>query len=319
LQHSIRLDNTDLQIIRLLARDCRTPYRNISSIVGITTNAVKERIGRMVSNGIIQKFVVLINPVTFGYEKECILIVRHIDKTIKEKDILNRINLLGDVFVYAKHLNGSSTFVIELPDGAQEKIGTIADLLKPALENIIFVSYRPLTMGITSSDLEIMRCLLLSNPRMLVEDIAKEASLSAKTVARRLEKMREHHILEFSILTNLSSMQLTGYIEFAVVIDIEISYHQNIIERIYHEMQEYLLIIPNSYQKEVIFAVFFGANIPTVNLILRTLESYDGVNNVEVFLTTSLVYYQEWLKRAIDKRIKSKEAQQKQTTTTKNM
>ena len=124
--------------------------------------------------------------------------------------------------------------------------------------------------------------------------------------------MRENHILEFSILTNLSSMQLIGYIEFAVVIDIEISCHQSIIERIYHEMQEYLLIVPNSYQKEVIFAVFFGANIPTVNLILRTLESYDGVNKVEVFLTTSLVYYQEWLKRAIDKRIKSKEAQQKQ-------
>ena len=313
MQHNnIRLDNTDLQIIRLLARDCRTPYRNISSIVGITTNAVKERIVRMVSNGIIQKFVVLVNPIIFGYEKECILILRHIDKIIKEKDILNRINLLGDVFVHAKHLNGSSMFVLELPDGAEEKVGTITDLLKPELENIIFVSYRPLTMQVTSSDLEIMRYLLLSNPRMLVEDVAKETSLSAKTVARRLEKMRENHILEFSILTNLSSMQLIGYIEFAVVIDIDISCHQNIIERIYYEMQEYLLIVPNSYQKEVIFAVFFGANIPTVNLILRTLESFHGVNKVDVFLTTSLVYYQEWLRRAIDKRIKSKESQKQQ-------
>jgi DNA-binding Lrp family transcriptional regulator len=313
LQHNnIRLDNTDLQIIRLLARDCRTPYRNISSIVGITTNAVKERIGKMVSCGIIQKFVVLVNPIIFGYEKECILILRHIDKIIKEKDILNRINLLGDVFVHAKHLNGSSMFVLELPDGAEEKVGTITDLLKPELENIIFVSYRPLTMQVTSSDLEIMRYLLLSNPRMLVEDVAKETSLSAKTVARRLEKMRENHILEFSILTNLSSMQLIGYIEFAVVIDIDISCHQNIIERIYYEMQEYLLIVPNSYQKEVIFAVFFGANIPTVNLILRTLESFHGVNKVDVFLTTSLVYYQEWLRRAIDKRIKSKESQKQQ-------
>ena len=313
MQHNnIRLDNTDLQIIRLLARDCRTPYRNISSIVGITTNAIKERIGKMVSCGIIQKFVVLVNPIIFGCEKECILILRHIDKIIKEKDILSRINLLGDVFVYAKHLNGSSMFVLELPDGAEEKVGTITDLLKPELENIIFVSYRPLTMGVTSSDLEIMRYLLLSNPRMLVEDVAKETSLSAKTVARRLEKMRENHILEFSILTNLSSMQLIGYIEFAVVIDIDISCHQNIIERIYYEMQEYLLIVPNSYQKEVIFAVFFGANIPTVNLILRTLESFHGVNKVDVFLTTSLVYYQEWLRRAIDKRIKSKESQQKQ-------
>src|ERR671932_943059 len=181
LQHTT-MDNIDIQILVLLSKDSRTTYTNIASVVGVSTNAVKERIHKMISNSIIQKFVVIINPVTFGYEKECILIIRHIDKTIKEKDIINRINLLGDVFVYAKHLNGSSTFVLELPDGAQDKIGTITDLLKPELENIIFVSYRPLTMGITSSDLEIMKYLLLSNPRMLVEDIAKETSLSAKTV-----------------------------------------------------------------------------------------------------------------------------------------
>ena len=125
-------------------------------------------------------------------------------------------------------------------------------------------------MQIHISDLKIMRCVL-SNPRMLVEDIAREASISSKTVVRRLEKMRENHILEFSILTNPSSTQLIGYIEFAVVINIEISSHQDIIERIYREMQEYLLIIPDRYQKEVIFAVFFCANIPIVNLILKSL------------------------------------------------
>jgi hypothetical protein len=67
-----------------------------------------------------------------------------------------------------------------------------------------------------------------------------------------------------------------------------------------------LLIIPDSYQKEVIFAVFFCANIPIVNLILQSLESYDGVYGVEVFITTNLQYYQEWLKREIDTRIESK-------------
>jgi hypothetical protein len=34
------------------------------------------------------------------------------------------------------------------------------------------------------------------------------------------------------------------------------------------------------------------------------LESYDGVNKAEGFVTTSLIYYQEWLKREIGKRIK---------------
>jgi len=114
-------------------------------------------------------------------------------------------------------------------------------------------------------------------------------------------------------------MQLVGYIEFAVVINIQISYHRNIIERIYNEMQEHLLIVQDTYQKEVIFAVFFCANIPTVDLILKRLEFYDGVNKVEVFITTSLIYYQGWLKREIEKRIKDLlSSSSQEVTTTKN-
>jgi hypothetical protein len=68
-------------------------------------------------------------------------------------------------------------------------------------------------------------------------------------------------------------------------------------------LQEYLLHIPYRYQREVIVAVFSCANISTVNLILRRLESYDGVNKVESFIVTSLTIYQDWLKSEIDKRI----------------
>lgn len=44
-------------------------------------------------------------------------------------------------------------------------------------------------------------------------------------------------------------------------------------------------MVPDIYQKGVIFAVFFCANIPKVNLIVEKLESYGGVNKVEVFIT----------------------------------
>jgi len=36
------VDNIDLHIIQLLARDPRTPYRNIASAMGITSSAAKE-------------------------------------------------------------------------------------------------------------------------------------------------------------------------------------------------------------------------------------------------------------------------------------
>jgi hypothetical protein len=35
------IDTIDLKIIRFLSRDCRASYRDISSIVGVTPNAIQ--------------------------------------------------------------------------------------------------------------------------------------------------------------------------------------------------------------------------------------------------------------------------------------
>ena len=310
-----RLDNIDLQIIKILARDSRTSYMDIASAVGISTNATKVRINKMVSNRLIQTFGVLINPIIFGYAKECILWLKNIDKTIKEQDLFKKVSLLGDIFIYAKQLEGAAAlFVLFVGPRAEDKLGVLSDLLKPAKVESVFGTYKPITMKIHNSDLEIMKCLL-SDARMRVEDIAKETSLSPKTVTRRLEKMRENHILQFTISTDLTSMQLTGFIELHVLIDVDASYHQNIVQRMYNEMQEYILHPPDdlvqypinysiSYKKELVVASLCCANISTANLILRRIESYEGVNKVEpITITSESRVYRDWLKREIDKRI----------------
>jgi DNA-binding Lrp family transcriptional regulator len=70
-----KIDTFDLKIIKCLSRDCRASYRNIASSVGLTPNAIKERINTMVCNGVIQSFIVNVNPALFGYQKECFLTV----------------------------------------------------------------------------------------------------------------------------------------------------------------------------------------------------------------------------------------------------
>lgn len=298
--------------MRLLARDSRTHYNNIASAVGITPSAAKKRISKMTSNGVIRSFTVVINPVIFGYEKECLLIVKKIGKTINEQDIFKKISLLGDVFFNLKQLEqAASLFVLFVRKGAEDKVGILTDLIKPAEVESIFGSLKPVKGMIHSSDLEIMKCLL-SSPQMLVEDIAKETSLSRKTVARRLEKMRENHVLQFTISTDVSSMQITGFIEFVVLIRVHAAYHQNVVQRIYNEMQEYILRPLDelvqypinyaiSYPMEIVVASFCCANIPTVNLILRRLESYEGVNKVEQITITSGRVYQDWLRNGMNK------------------
>ena len=299
----MRVDNIDLQIVRLLARDSRTPYNNIASVVGITPSAAKKRVNKMISNGVIHRFVLVVNPAIFGYEKLCFLIVRNIDKTIKEQDLFKRISLLGDIFISVRPLEGAALlFLLFVRSGAEDRLGILADLLKPAEVQSFFARYdlgrfNPVTVKIYSSDLEIMRSLI-SDPRLRIEDIAKETSLSTRTVARRLEKMIENHILQFTLFTDSSSTQLTGFIVFIVLIDVNASYHQKVVHRIYNEMKEYLLHPLDdlvqypinstiSYQNAFVFASFCCAYISTVNLILRRLESYEGVNKIEPMTLTS--------------------------------
>ena len=81
-------------------------------------------------------------------------------------------------------------------------------------------------------------------------------------------------------------------------------------------MDDYLIYIPAWYQREVIFAVFYCSNISTTMLLLRRLESYNGVNKFESFIISSITVNQNWLKRKIDKRIRINQNYLSQLVTT---
>src|SRR6476620_2243815 len=210
MQKKALLDKLDLKIISLLSRDCRISYRNMASIVNLTPNAVKARANKMISKGIIKNFIVRANPALFGYEIECSITIQNVGRKMKEEHIVDKLNLFGNVLVYAKQLGQSSIYVLALKDVDEDKIRLINDLIKPAVvEKIIFANYRLPSIKIHISDLTIIKNLLL-NPRMQVEEIARDTSLSTRTVARRFERMKKNQFLEFTTIRNMSSLQLIG-------------------------------------------------------------------------------------------------------------
>ena len=303
----ISVDKIDLHILSLLYANCRTPYRTIASTVGISANAVKTRVKKMTAKGIIQKFMVEVNPAIFGYEKQCFLVVWNSDKIItKEKDyVFNQLNLLGDIFGYAKHLGGDTIFLLLVRPEAEEKIEFVTNLLKPATIEYRFATINPPSMNVSISDLKIIKCLL-SNARMEIADVANEASVSSRTATRRIEKMRQNQMIDFRIIRDMSSMNLTGYIEFLLMVVVNKSAYREIVEKMYREMQEYLMNIPlNISGSEAFVALFFCLNIPTVDSIVTRVKSYGGVKEVELFITTRVAYHEEWLIREINKKLRS--------------
>jgi DNA-binding Lrp family transcriptional regulator len=279
---------------------------SIGSIVGMTSKSVKARVDTMISTGVIEKFVVKVNPVSLGYGMSCMLIVR--EHTAHTDDIVSRLNLLGDVSIHSKCMGGISTFCLAIKEGHEDKLELLRDSLKPATVHFMFTSpssYVSNKHELSESDLRIIKCLL-SNPRMDMNDIAKKISISARTVNRRLTRLKDNNVLKFFILCN--PVSTLGYIQFVLVINtVDKSFNNQIIERMYGELKENILCQPPIIDPDnIITLLLFSQDIYTADGILKEVESFTGVNRVELFILTDTTSYDEWVLKEIDKRLNSK-------------
>lgn len=303
------LDEPDLKIISILSKDCRASFMSIGSAVGMTSKSVKARVDAMISTGVIEKFVVKVNPASLGYSMSCMLIVR--EHTAHTDDIVNRLNLLGDVSIHSKCIGGISTFCLAIKEGHEDKLELLQDSLKPATVHFMFTSpsssYQSTKDELSETDLQIIKCLLL-NPRMDMKDIAKKISISPRTVNRRLTRLTDNNVLKFFILCNPAST--LGYIQFVLVINTtDKSFNNQIIERIYEELKDNILFQPPIIDPDnIITLLLFSQDIFTADAILKKIESFVGVDRVELFTLTDTTSHDKWIVREVEKRLNPKES-----------
>jgi DNA-binding Lrp family transcriptional regulator len=66
----LQLDDVDRRIIASLAEDARASYAEIGAVVSLSAPAVKRRIDRLRSAGVIKGFTVVVDPITVGWTTE---------------------------------------------------------------------------------------------------------------------------------------------------------------------------------------------------------------------------------------------------------
>ena len=96
------LDKNDLTILPTLARDCRTSYSSIGSQIGLTAKSVKARVKKMLDSGVIEKFIVRVNPAGFGYRAALVLVKT--SHGITKDDIILRVKEFGDFAYHVHHM-----------------------------------------------------------------------------------------------------------------------------------------------------------------------------------------------------------------------
>ncbi len=312
-QDDFHMDHLDLQILRILADNCRTSYRSIGLTLGLTTNTVKRRVKILIQNRIIGKFITNLNFAILGYKMNCLLIVRYHNLNIDK--IAKYLHRFGNVYLAINAIGGTSVFgIIVRPDMEEEimflKESSNLNLLEglekdgKASVNIrdIFIGYHTSRFRLIETDLKIIRCLVY-DPRMKVMDIAKTISTSQRTVIRRMEAMAENRLLTFGLVYNPSAMK--GFNYFSILAETDnSSLFQEIIKKIYSDLSRYLLRHPTLIHKNVIILNLYSENVFDIETIFRKVESLPGVKKAEVFQPLDIKWPQDWLIREIDEQLK---------------
>jgi DNA-binding Lrp family transcriptional regulator len=230
------LDKNDLTILLTLARDCRTSYNIIGSQIGLSSKSVKARVKKMVSNGVIEKFVVRVNPAAFGYRTALVLVKTSHGMT--KDDVIQRVKEYGDLAYHVYHMGSTSVAALIIKKPLD---GNIIQSLNERLKLATFINIAVTELSVAASDdlsetdLRIIKCLLLSGARVKISDIAKEVGISEKTTTRRLNRMKESRLLDFSLQRSPAAM--IGYIQFVIPISVARSHYHEVLERMYSEFQ----------------------------------------------------------------------------------
>jgi DNA-binding Lrp family transcriptional regulator len=292
------LDSIDLKILNMLARNGRLSYRSIGIAIGLTTKSVKSRVDKMLSSGVIDRFVVVVNPSIVGYRETYTIALR---KTKLSQELIDRISLVGDIQYRFEVLGGVIGFGIAVKEENEEKIQLLLGPLQPAIVGLIESRNYNVTQNLTKIDYCIIK-ELIKKPRMDILDIAKATSSSPKTVQRRMEKMTKNRVLEFSINVNPAAMK--GQIVFFLSVTAGKQFYPALLERIYAELHESIISSSNlSNQVDAIGLNLASEDVFKIERIRSRIESFDDVQQANVFFPIKLEYPQEWIINAIDRKL----------------
>lgn len=287
-----------MKILNILARNGRSSYRSIGVAIGLTTKSVKLSVDNMLSSGVIDRFLAVVNPSIIGYKKTYFIALW---KNKISHEIIDRISLVGDIHYRFEVLGGVMGFGITAKEENEEKIQLLLGSLRSAFVGLIESRNYDVTQNLTKTDYCIIK-ELIKKPRMDMIDIAKATSSSPKTVQRRIEKMTKNRILEFSISVNPAAMK--GHIVFFLSVTAEKQFYPKLLERIYTELYENVISSSNlSNQVDAIGLNLASEDIFKIEGIRSRINSFEGVQRADVFFPIKLEYLQEWIINAIDRKL----------------
>lgn len=302
---SRRLDIIDLKIIGQMQENCRYSYRSIARKFNLSANTIKNRIDKMIQKGIVNKFVINIEPNIFNYSIIYVLIQENeVFRIEEDKKKFKKIYSIGEISHQYILIGQMSVFRFLIKkDKMKEKVEMLSKLKSIKIlgsrrfENTgtLFSSTQPYSaidhsFNIIDTDFAIMY-RLLNNPRMKVNDLASSIKVTSKTIKRRIDRLIRGGILNPSIIYNPTLMQ--GYIPFHVII--RCSDLENVIDNLNKKFKHYMFSPPLMRANNDVILDMHSPSIYKLNRIFLDINKSIKSGDVNLLIPVKIIINQDWI------------------------
>ena len=196
------MDEIDLKLALLLLRNSRMPYRKLAEKVELSVNAVHSRIQNLIDSDTIKEFTA---QLSYRALEGCVIM--SVDGRSENSDSEDLISKIGEDERTFRVAAASGNFLYVqalLRDFKEmneyvERISDKAEIKEPEIFIVDMSQVGKLKdFEFSKTDYKIIHSLQ-HDARKSLSDVAKELNLSAKTVRRRLDEMKDKGAVSFTI------------------------------------------------------------------------------------------------------------------------
>lgn len=291
----IFMDKIDLQILSNLLNNCRMSDRQIGSNVSISGGAVKSRIQKLIDKKIIEEFTLKIEPPVLGYS-----VLYFVVTGTDLQYILDQVKLIGEPFFVVPCIGSVTVCSVVVRGDPNQKMELAKKILQGVRVLAIFEAKNPkIRSDLTKTDLEIIE-ILLDDPRLKIDEIAKLANLSTKTVTRSLDKLQNDEAIQFTLVYNPKGM--TGYIPFAILVGVE-GNTKKTLQILEKKFGNSYLQKPFVNMNQIVL-LLYSDDVFKLDELIQMVQKVEGISSADLFIPKKISFPQKWVKDSI-KEVKS--------------
>jgi DNA-binding Lrp family transcriptional regulator len=288
------LDIIDKRILLALDENCRLSYQSLADKFGISANAIKKRMDRLLETGVIEEFSITLKPAMMGSEYLIALV-----STDGSEDEEKFIDKLGS------HLNIIQVGQLVTPTGrlyflhceylGAEGLQNVGTFLRTMDAVTDIELHTTLTQSgekfeIKKLHLRVLK-VLLEDSRMQVSEISERTGLTARRVSRAIQEMLDSNAFWFAVRWNLSLGRSTEFY-------LKVRYDEQSIRM--DEIDEWFReTFPDAYwfsfysaMEPVLFAKFVTDHFRDAEKISRICKAHPHSKSVDVLLSYPVKKFQ---------------------------